>query len=554
MRIYGLNPYAQNPQITFGTMKKRDFEGIDFAVVEKFKAPIQQFKTNDDLQNWAAAKIRDEYLNMDFGGRTRETRKLRKSILNNWLDYLTGNEKYSNTTQLLILNAITKDLKNTTDTLPPMLDINALEITLTTLENILKTDSKALFDLKKIYNLNLLTKCFDDKNKTGWVKIPSKIHDEANFEENVNKLKLMSHHNWCTKNSSAKEYLAAGDFHIYNKNGQPKIGIRLKDNAVREIQGELNNSMFAARYLNLVNTYIKEQNIAVGNFAQKELDKVQELEQSVEKIRQDLAPAIKNNNVAEIFEYFNIKSQQDKDGLFIIDKFEQPDELYTFSDLGIDENNLLENVKEITHDADFADSKVTELKNLKCIGKNANFTDSIIENLGALEKIGGDATFTNSKLSSLNNLKYIGKTADFSKSNVKDLGELIYIGENALFNKSKITDLKNLQHIGWNAKFQNSYITSLKHIKEIGGNVRFEDTLITDLGSLTRIGKNAYFSNSLVTDLKNLEVIGEDAIFTNSGVENTGKLHYIGNSVFIQNCPLKVEYFDKIGVENKIYC
>ena len=39
--------------ISFGAMKKSEFEGIDLAVVQKFKAPIEKFNSNNDLQKWA---------------------------------------------------------------------------------------------------------------------------------------------------------------------------------------------------------------------------------------------------------------------------------------------------------------------------------------------------------------------------------------------------------------------------------------------------------------------------------------------------------------------
>lgn len=42
--------------VSFGAMKKKEFEGIDLAVVQKFKAPIEKFNSNIDLQNWAKEK------------------------------------------------------------------------------------------------------------------------------------------------------------------------------------------------------------------------------------------------------------------------------------------------------------------------------------------------------------------------------------------------------------------------------------------------------------------------------------------------------------------
>ena len=40
--------------ISFGAMKKSEFEGIDLLVVNQFKAPIQTFKKNKDFQKWWA--------------------------------------------------------------------------------------------------------------------------------------------------------------------------------------------------------------------------------------------------------------------------------------------------------------------------------------------------------------------------------------------------------------------------------------------------------------------------------------------------------------------
>ena len=36
--------------VVFGAMKKSDFVWIDRACIDKFKAPIEKFKTNDHLQ------------------------------------------------------------------------------------------------------------------------------------------------------------------------------------------------------------------------------------------------------------------------------------------------------------------------------------------------------------------------------------------------------------------------------------------------------------------------------------------------------------------------
>ena len=46
-------------------IKKSDFEGIDLAVIKKYKPNIQQFKSKDDLQKFAENKI-NELKEKDF--------------------------------------------------------------------------------------------------------------------------------------------------------------------------------------------------------------------------------------------------------------------------------------------------------------------------------------------------------------------------------------------------------------------------------------------------------------------------------------------------------
>ena len=59
-RISGTD-LAQMPQmrdmVTFKALKKSQFKGVDLAVVEKFRAPIQNFAKIEQLQAWAEANF-----------------------------------------------------------------------------------------------------------------------------------------------------------------------------------------------------------------------------------------------------------------------------------------------------------------------------------------------------------------------------------------------------------------------------------------------------------------------------------------------------------------
>ena len=48
--------------VSFSSMKKSQFSGIDLMVVNKFKAPIEKFNSNEDFQKWCKDKLNDEYI------------------------------------------------------------------------------------------------------------------------------------------------------------------------------------------------------------------------------------------------------------------------------------------------------------------------------------------------------------------------------------------------------------------------------------------------------------------------------------------------------------
>src|SRR5574344_14805 len=74
--------YPLVSDINFTALKKMQFSGIDLACVEKFKAPIEKFNTNEDLQEWAKKGIKEEF--KDLSGRQMMTKFQRESILKDW--------------------------------------------------------------------------------------------------------------------------------------------------------------------------------------------------------------------------------------------------------------------------------------------------------------------------------------------------------------------------------------------------------------------------------------------------------------------------------------
>ncbi len=594
---YNSNINPKNKPISFSAMKKAEFKGIDFAVVEKFKAPIEKFNLIQDFQNWAGNLVQ-KIKTTDYHGRQEETINMRKNILFDWFQYvIEENQAYTNAIKLIILSAITKNLGLDDDNLPPVLNKGVLADTVYELSNTLEQNKKTQFDFSKIYQNKLknyyLNDLKSDETETKWIIIPSQYNDSENFEANVEKLKTLSHPNWCTKSFNAEPYLSKGDFHIYLENGEPKLGVRFIGDKIQEIQGELNNSNIPLAYLDTLQNHIKKENLKLNKNAKNEIKRTKAIQKNVKKAKKDIQKIIKepliykiksylnstkNQTKSEkIFNYFGLQAKQDKNGMLIISEYRQPNNNFSFKDVGIDENELFKDVINIEKSANFQDSSLTCLHNLESIGGAAFFSNSKIENLGNLKSINGSVFLHNSKLKHLDNLEYVGGNlylnhslitdlgklntingdAWFEDSKVKSLGNLKYINGNAFFEKSNITDLGNLELIKGKANFRFSNVLSLGSLKEIGGDAIFQESSITSLGTLKRIGGNAYFYFSKVTDLGNLEYIGRNGYFDETMITDFKNLKTIGNDGFFdesqKNSKLpKVEgqtYFNTIYIQ-----
>jgi len=515
-RVNNLNlTPAKADTVSFKAMKKSQFGETDRFIVEKFKAPIEKFNNVEDLHNWANEKT-DIIRKKNFKGRTREADLQRKYIIKEWIDYLTfENTAYKPAMNFLIISAITSKLKKNSDNLPPTLDKGVLAATVSELEEKTKTTPKASLNFLKLYQNKLRAYYMEDTDtgevETKWVVIPSKKNDPENFESNVEKLKALSHKNWCTKSFNAKPYLEEGDFHIYLESGKPKIGIRHEGNEVVEIQGEKNDGKISTQYFNEFKKHSKEKDLKFSEEIQNVIKNAQRTEQEIERIKKDLGEAYNLetlDDVKKVFEYFGVGTTTNQDNTLSIEKYARVNHYHTFSDLGFEENKFFQYISKINQSAVFAGSKITSLGileeigedaifgnseitclgNLWKIGGNADFDDSLIKNTGNLKIIGGNARFKNSKIVSLSNLRVIGGSANFNGSQIIHLGDLRVIGEDADFRVSRITNPGNLRKIGWRIWLEKSKLTkeSLKKIK-IGEIEKVKKDLSKTLGKACKL-------------------------------------------------------------------
>ncbi len=449
--------------VSFGAVKKNELEGFDLYCANMFKAPLEKFKSPNEMKEWASTEL-GKLFNQNFLGRDKKTLYNREEILHGWKKALsTGKYNQNPSLSLIIYSSITKDLKAKSDNLPYIFNSDVLDITVEEFGNKIKNEPKLLFDFAKVYNDNLGK--YYNLPKQGWTKFPSLEHDSDNFIFNLDKLKVFSARTWCTKNEKTEKYLMGGDIYIYTDKYKPQICIRMEGDSVAEIQGRKNDSKIPPKYIPQVEDIIKRENIK-GGYSHINKAKAVFLEQ--QQYKKDIQHLIESKDYNSILNYFGIKTTQLSSGGMEISEYHQPSKTVSFSDLEIDEKEMMSNVEKISGKAIFTNSSLETLENITEIGGLANFSG--ISSLGKLKSIKGGAVFSNSKITSLEGLKYIGGTADFSNSNVIDLSELEIIGGDAFFEHSKIENFGNLKEIKGNAFVRNS-IKLPKDIR-IGGEIK----------------------------------------------------------------------------------
>ncbi len=522
IKYNNLSPLKQDT-VSFGAMKKQEFSGIDRVCIDKFKAPIEKFNTNDDLQDWAGEKLQT-ILTTDYEGRSKETIIQRKALIKEWGDYLTKeNDAYNNSAGLLVMSAITKDLAPNNDELPPCLNKGILADVMSDI------DKEENINILKEYKTKLRHQYFDETKTDGkgkeWIIIPSKENDPENFEKNVDKLKTLSHKNWCTHSFNAEPYLSEGDFHILLDNGKPRLGVRFYEDSIVEIQGVQNNSEIPLEYFEDAKEHIETNNYNLGYRATDEFENAEIKKAECEKAKKVLQPAIENNDFPKILDYFHIKTKEDKDGFYTISHYDlkHTGRGIKPADLGVNENAIFKKIKHIEGKMNLEGSKLTDT--------------------GELESVGGYTTIPNCELKTLGKIKYINDGLDISGSHLTDLGDLEKIDGSFKADMAELKSLGKLKHISGHADFRDSQITDLGKLEHIGGNANFNYSSIEDLGNLKFIGGKATF-NDKIKSLKNLERIEGSADFTDSVVEDLGNLKYIGfNAIFSKNA---TKQFDSI--------
>lgn len=373
--------------VSFGAMKKSQFSDIDLIVVNKFNVPIsgKNFNTNDDLQNWCYDKMNNEY-EIEKLSQANDLTISRDEILKEWAYYcIIENDECNNAASLLVIDSVATPRTDVTK-LPPVLIKSVVDKTINQIKENAAQNRNYQVNFNNLYQNNLYEYYLEDladNDYTGWVTIPSKENDFENFDDNVDKLKALSGKTWCTKSYNASAHLSKGDFHIYFDKKRPKIGLRFAEGKIQEIQGENNDGKIPVNYLDITKKHIK--NYKINDKTASQILEAENIKYKLDELQRTLGKPIENASNEELFKAVDMFEKCDEDGKIILKFYSTPDTYIKWSDIGVNEDNLLNDVKEIQGDAYFFKSNVKKLDNLKKIGGDAYFSKDGIEVPGGLE-------------------------------------------------------------------------------------------------------------------------------------------------------------------------
>ena len=448
--------------------KKCKLDGFSLSAVEKFKAPIEKFKNQEELDAWAKTEI-DKILNDKklecvpdpINHRTDS----KKRILEDWKEVLfSPKSKYSKNPSLglIVLQSITKDLEYDYIREPAEFDKETFEKTIEEIEAKIAKNrnyTKSGFDFARQYKDNLKIKYInEEKEKLGidkdskeifWIAIPSKLDDPENYEQNIKKLKALSSDLWCTtEDYKARDALAENKFYICQKSNEAKLGVRMCWGQIFDVQGKKNDFHIPYKYAPIMEEFIKEHNFKIMddskfNYGFRMAKKANDL--------WNKAPAaIKSCDWETIMEHMGLEPKKLESGLYEVKNFDcNPEYLDYFKKYGVSAKELISKIEVIDGDASFRGYKFDTTYNIREIKGNADFSDNQLTKIDKIEKIGGNLNLYDAKITDLGELEYVGGSMScFGHCALENLGKIKYIGGSAGLNGKQIACIDQLEYAG----------------------------------------------------------------------------------------------------------
>ena len=354
-------PVIKQPKVK-QSRTKQSLPEIEKQIIDKFNIPQEIYQDANKFNGFCKSKfdelIDTEYTAKGFYNSEKITQK-RIDILNGWKK-LFDEEDMDYKSRLLITSSIIKDLAPNNKSTPLQPSIQVANEIINAIDKG-KNVSKAL--AKNATDGMIFSKVNIDGIEGEWIRIPSKINDPDNFADNVNKLKALSLHNWCTHTFNAEPYLSMGDFYVFRSNGKTELGVRFTRDTVDEIQGFMNNGTIPLPFVNIAKDFIVSNKFKTTCMVKDSIARSVSAKPEFDKLNIEIEQFVKDKNYKGAFEKLGIEVLGERNGKLIIQSNKLSSDLYRMQDFkGSDE--LWSQVCEVK---DLSLEEVNTIRNLDII-------------------------------------------------------------------------------------------------------------------------------------------------------------------------------------------
>ena len=374
--------------------------GAEKIILNKYikEIPENVWRSPEKFKDWANERIEqvvDFDTNKDYTAiQYAVINQKRKDGIAVWYKYLNEESTIKDDpfAKLMVMEEITKELKPDNAAVPPTLNHVTFEETFNAAlqrgDNI--SFAKAYDKSSKDNAISKYT--YSDKTIDGikgkWITIPQTSVNDPKYNEHVGYIRALSEETtWCLRYSQAETYIQQGNINFFvDEHGQTQVCVRESGGQITEIQKRIQDATVPIPYAKVIDTFVKEKSLTgCESGIQAALNKKPQFD----ALRTEMQTFQSAGNTKGVFEKMSIKATEAPDGTFIISHYNPIAGEFTLSELGINENILMQNVSEITGDGDFSQSNVINLRNLRNIGGKFIHLGSKIEDIRSLEIING---------------------------------------------------------------------------------------------------------------------------------------------------------------------
>ena len=400
------NNVPTRAKVESGFRSKAKITGFERIVVDKYEPNEQVWRNEDATKKWAEEKYL-AFKNREYVS-TRNTAEdpqlgekvtqKRKEMLEEWYNFMETDENLKNNpfVKVILCDFITKELEPERSTTPPALNKDVVKQILGEAANSSNFSFSNAYakKMKELSAKNSRGQQVEVNGRKGtWYTVPKTDSSSPDFKANAAKIRAFSDGtNWCIRTWNAEPYVQRGAMHFFvDENGLTQICIREQGEpgSVYEIQKRQQDQTAPVAYLDVIQSYMKEQELKPQSYCQGELDKAIKQKPEYDKLKSELDVLNNKKDYKGILEKMGITVTILPDGTFELSHYTSYIDKIALNDFGINENELLANVSRIKGNANFKDSNATTLPNLSEVGGILDFGYANISNIKNLKSING---------------------------------------------------------------------------------------------------------------------------------------------------------------------